>query len=290
LGGILTCKGAFIKTDDSLTKANSHSKKLEELVESGRRVSSFADYFTWNIQAKFILESTLGERVFKKFEEINKYRSRYPSSQYEYELLSSRAKHDVEMHLIGDNITLVSGLTWQHCYKQQMSYLEGLVINEKKRELTVNSTAKNSNKIFIVHGHDEVAKLSVEKLIKEIELEPIILHEKADAGKTIIEKFETHSSDVGFAIVLLTPDDEGRKKGTETLQLRARQNVIFELGYFIGKLSRQRVCALYKPGVEFPSDYQGVLYTEMDQAGGWKLKLARELEEAGFSVNFGKIR
>jgi len=69
------------------------------------------------------------------------------------------------------------------------------------------------------------------------------------------------------------------------LKGRARQNVILELGYFNGKLSRRRVCALYKPNVEIPSDYQGVLYVELDTAGAWRTKLAQELVEAGFSIN-----
>ena len=85
---------------------------------------------------------------------------------------------------------------------------------------------------------------------------------------------------------MLTPDDVGAvATDASNLKPRARQNVIMELGYFMGRLSRLRVCALYKGGVELPSDYQGVLYTEMDSAGVWKSKLAQEFVQAKLTIN-----
>ena len=97
-------------------------------------------------------------------------------------------------------------------------------------------------------------------------------------------------SDVGFAIVLLTPDDRGGEASLpyEKQKPRARQNVIFELGYFIGRLGRQRVCGLYKPDVELPSDYTGVLYIPVDKQGGWRLALAKEMKAAGLPVDMNK--
>ena len=116
----------------------------------------------------------------------------------------------------------------------------------------------------------------------------MILHEQPDGGRTIIEKFEEHA-EVGFAVALLTPDDVGALKGDESnLNPRARQNVIFEFGYFIGKLHRERVCALVKGDVEKPSDYDGVLYIPLDDSGGWKTGLIRELKDAGFEVDANK--
>jgi len=114
----------------------------------------------------------------------------------------------------------------------------------------------------------------------------IILREQPNKGRTLIEKFEDYA-DVGFAIVLLTPDDKGGPKncGASDLKPRARQNVVFELGYFIGRLGRNRVCALYLEGVEIPSDYSGVVYTKMDPSGAWRLEIAKELKAAGFSVD-----
>lgn len=143
--------------------------------------------------------------------------------------------------------------------------------------------------IFIVHGHDGEAKESAARLVEKLGLHAIILHEQPNAGRTIIEKFEDHSN-VGFAVVLLTPDDIGcpQDKQSET-KPRARQNVILELGYFMGKLGRGRVCALYKEGVEIPSDYRGVLYIPMDSAGAWRMALAKEIKNAGIDVNLNKL-
>lgn len=104
-------------------------------------------------------------------------------------------------------------------------------------------------------------------------------------GRTIIEKFE-RNSEVGFAVILLTGDDEGKgADSADSLRKRARQNVIFEFGYFLGKLGRSRVCALYEPGGEIPSDYQGVVYISLDTEEYWKFQLVRELKAAGIEVD-----
>jgi predicted nucleotide-binding protein len=122
-----------------------------------------------------------------------------------------------------------------------------------------------------------------------LELEAIILHEQPDAGRTIIEKFEDCASQVGFAVVLLTPDDVGASKTVGNQSARARQNVIFELGYFTGKLGRGRSCLLRKGDVEVPSDLFGVIYTDLDDSDGWKLKLAREMKAAGLQFDANKV-
>lgn len=142
---------------------------------------------------------------------------------------------------------------------------------------------------FIVHGHDEGAKEFCARFIEKLGLSAIILHEQPNAGRTIIEKFEHHAN-VGYAVVLMTPDDVVVSgSDPKNTKLRARQNVIFELGYFIGKLGRGKVCVLYKGRVEIPSDYQGVLYIPMDPAGSWKMALAKEIKNAGIEVDLNKI-
>lgn len=146
--------------------------------------------------------------------------------------------------------------------------------------------AEPSNEIFVVHGHDKAAMESVARFLERLELQAVVLHEKPNEGRTLIEKFEAHS-EVGFAVVLLTPDDVGGPVGGNS-QSRARQNVILELGYFCGKLGRQRVCALKKGDVEVPSDFIGVVYETIDDAGAWKLKLARELKQAGYPIDMNK--
>lgn len=145
-----------------------------------------------------------------------------------------------------------------------------------------------SDKVFIVHGHDGEARESVARFISDIGLKPIILHEQANQGRTVIEKVEVHS-DVGFAVVLLTPDDLGKAKGAQELEPRARQNVLLELGYFLGRLGREHVCALKRGDVEIPSDFAGVVWERMDEAGGWRLALGRELEAAGHDLDWNKI-
>jgi predicted nucleotide-binding protein len=155
--------------------------------------------------------------------------------------------------------------------------------------LPTSSAPQHSKRVFVVHGRDTEAKESVARFVERLGLEPIILHEQASSGRTVIEKFEVWA-DVGFAVVLLTPDDVGGLASSPTdLKGRARQNVILELGYFLGRLSRRRVCALYKKGVEIPSDYQGVLYVELDSPGVWRTKLAQELVEAGFSIQLDAL-
>ena len=152
----------------------------------------------------------------------------------------------------------------------------------------IDKTKTDSTNIFIVHGHNTAIQQSVARTIEKLGLNPIILHEQPNAGKTIIEKFESHSN-VGFAIVLLTDDDEGKAKTEIDLNKRARQNVVLELGYFIGKLSRSKVLPLYSEGVELPSDIYGLLYTPLDKAENWKFAIVRELNAAGYSVDANKL-
>jgi predicted nucleotide-binding protein len=142
----------------------------------------------------------------------------------------------------------------------------------------------SNKRVFIVHGHDELARQHVSNFLSQLKLEPIVLSEQANKGQTVIEKLEKHA-DVRYAIVLLTPDDEGRKVGTEALHKRARQNVILELGYFISRLGRGNVCALHQKEVEIPSDFLGVVPVELDRKNGWRLELAQEMKAAGLTFN-----
>lgn len=147
-------------------------------------------------------------------------------------------------------------------------------------------TMYDNKKVFIVHGHDHHLLQEVELLLRRIGLEPIILMNEANAGRTIIEKIED-LSDVGFGIVLYTGCDEGRKKGTEPLHDRARQNVIFEHGYLYAKLGRGRVVALNDADIELPSDLSGILYIS-HSASDWKKQLLIEMKTAGLDFDFLK--
>ena len=155
-------------------------------------------------------------------------------------------------------------------------------------QVTPKLMKPKSKNIFIVHGHDEGARESVARFITNIGLKPIILHEQANRGRTVIEKVEVHS-DVSFAVVLLTPDDLGKAKDSNELEPRVRQNVLLELGYFFGRLGRENVCALRKGEVEIPSDFAGVVWENMDSGNGWKLALGRELEASGQIVDWNAV-
>lgn len=141
----------------------------------------------------------------------------------------------------------------------------------------------NNSQVFIVHGHDEIAKLDVEKFVISLGLQPIILHKQASSGMTIIEKIEYYSN-VGFGVVLYTPCDVGSKVGALSGKYRARQNVVFEHGYLIGKLGRPRVAAIVKGDVQTPNDISGVVYVSMDTAGNWQEQLKIEMRSAGYHV------
>jgi len=152
------------------------------------------------------------------------------------------------------------------------------------------------DKAFVVHGHQDGTKQKVARLMEKLGVETIILEEQHDGGRTIIEKFEDHA-EVGFAVVLLTPDDLGCSKAmlrepissNKDLQARARQNVIFELGYFFGKLGRGRVAALVDGEIEIPSDLAGVMYRKIDDGGGWRFWLAKEMKKAGMDIDMNDI-
>lgn len=184
----------------------------------------------------------------------------------------------------------------QHAVR--VGHIQGLIARAAAAEVTADSAVESRlrlaptvcRKVFVVHGHDNEAKEATARFLGKLGLTPIILHEQPNSGRTLIEKFEIYSDDVAFAIVLLTPDDVGESKASSVnLQPRARQNVVLELGYFLGRLGRSRVCALHKHGLELPSDYQGVAYVEMDAAGAWKSKLAQELIEAKISIDLAGL-
>ena len=179
----------------------------------------------------------------------------------------------------------------------QSKMLNLFKIMEEDLTLDANKIIKKDktklyNEIFIVHGHDEEMKQAVARTVEKIGLVPIILHEQLNKGRTIIEKFEDYS-DVNFAIVLLSPDDiaYSKDKPPEDKKFRARQNVIFELGFFVGKLGREHVFILYREehNFEFPSDYSGICYIPYDNQGQWRFDLVGELKSCKYNVDANKL-
>lgn len=205
-------------------------------------------------------------------------------------------------HFSGAVIPYNAGLGWwikvfREDMDESITRLESII---ERLELIPESTTQGPSiahsehtplgkDVFVVHGHDESAKQSVARFLEKLKLRAIILHEMPNGGRTVIEKFEDFSN-VGFAVILLTPDDLcSAGSAPKTKKARARQNVVFELGYFVGKLGRNRVCALYKEGVEIPSDYVGILFIEMDAHNGWQSQLAREIKTAGVEIDLNGI-
>jgi predicted nucleotide-binding protein len=159
--------------------------------------------------------------------------------------------------------------------------------NEVKDDPGSRIVIQPNNKVFLVHGRDPGALHEVARFLEKIGLDVTILHERPNKGRTLISKFEEESADIGYAVVLMTADDLGGLRGAKPAE-RARQNVVFELGFFIGRLGAQNVCALISPGIERPSDFEAVVYIELD-GGKWKTELARELRAAGVPFDHSKV-
>ena len=237
--------------------SNALFAKLQELIEAGLAVEEQWQYDQWENRAHTFLEHAVGVEDSTTF-----------------------------------NGLLLSSTSWPSRRSAQVGCLESCAIKLENRgaaQPPAERFSKFSKRVFVVHGHDNEAKESTARFLEWLGLDAVILHEQPNAGRTLIEKLEDYS-DVGFAVVLLTPDDIGAAASDkENLKARARQNVIAELGHFVGFLSRKRVCALHKEGVEIPSDYSGVGYVSMDRAGAWKAKLAQELVSAGLSINIEEL-
>jgi predicted nucleotide-binding protein len=172
---------------------------------------------------------------------------------------------------------------------------EGVDYVEKKKAQAIPAVPQTveledqmteSNRVFVVHGHDEALTQTVARFIEKLDFEAVILREEANAGRTIIEKLEDHAETAAFAVVLLTPDDVGAAKAdAANLKPRARQNVVLELGIFLGLLGRRCVCAI-NLGVEKPGDYDGVIYLTKDD---WKSRLPIEMKAGGLPVDMNKV-
>lgn len=156
--------------------------------------------------------------------------------------------------------------------------------DKKEQSLTINEN------VFIVHGHNTEIKQIVARTLSTLKFNPIILHESPDSGNTLMEKLEENSNQASYAIVILTSDDLGKAKNSNSLQPRARQNVILELGFFIGKLGRKRVFVLKQDDLELPSDISGIVYNNYDgEEGGWKSKLVKNMKAIGFDVDANNL-
>lgn len=254
-------------------------EKLKGIIDEidyliGHHVRSSAPAFqAWHIKTERFLIKKYGKNSL----EHNKFRK----------------KHFSPVALYGKDDNEDIGMPIKYCADSLRSckaifetYLEEMV-DESKNVFQNEPKAEygNMDKIFIVHGHDGELKQSVARIIEKQGIETIILSEQANKGRTIIEKFEDYS-DVGGAICLFTVDDYGRAKNDTTDNIRARQNVVLETGYFMGKLGREHVVLLADKGIKMPSDLSGVLYTDIEN---WQIDLLKELKAIGYTVDFNKL-
>lgn len=186
--------------------------------------------------------------------------------------------------------TLYDVKTTLQSYEADASEADDKIVSKKfdSKEKSQQIEVENNNKkVFIVHGHDNSSKSEGARFIEKLGFEAIILHEQGNKGKTIIEKIEDNTN-VDFAIVIYTPCDIGGKSKDE-LKDRARQNVVFEHGYLMAKLGREKVIALVKGEVETPSDISGIVYETMDEKGAWKKFIADEMKLVGFEIDMNLL-
>lgn len=178
-----------------------------------------------------------------------------------------------------------------NCYNSGSHVVQGKAQDEVKAIIEGSATS-DSRKIFVVYGHDEIARTQLEAMLRRWDLEPIILDLQASGGQTIIEKLEEYGADVGYAIVLATPDDEGKAKTEALYKSRVRQNVVLELGMFLAKLGRNRVAILLKEATDFekPSDIQGLIYIPFqNKVDEVSISLIRELSRQGYKIDTARI-
>lgn len=189
---------------------------------------------------------------------------------------------------------------WRVDGESMLSYIDSLILDVNNdeydfKEELASSPVQNQkdetpkNKVFIVHGHAEDSKEKTARFIENLGFEAIILHEQASRSRTIIEKIEDYSNDVGFGIVLYTPDDMGNVKDQAedgTLKYRARQNVVFEHGFLMGKIGRENVIPLVEGNVELPNDISGIVYVSDKD---WQIDIAKEMSDAGYEIDFNKL-
>ena len=232
-------------------------EEIDDLIEQ-RVTSEDETFITWHTKAERFIRKKYGDGLeFKKFS----------STHFTLMVYTFDETHEDFVRACRRGLESIRGV-----FK---AYLEEM--EDEKTNLY--------DKVFVVHGHDGKLKEAVARVIEKQGIQPIILSEQLNQGATIIEKFEKNS-DVGAAICLFTADDEGKASDEKEVKKRARQNVVFETGYFMGRLGRDKIIMIVDSEVEVPSDMQGVVYTNNTY---WQMELLKELKGMGFAIDMNKM-
>lgn len=278
-------KLAISKSDFNLKLENRIEEGDEILERKIQTVHDFEklkkDFSDWNDYNSELLKS-----VFNV--EFNEYKKRYDDAgMFNFTIINRRQVKTLNQELIDFKKRINSKLDNLAKLRQKSELLKSVEEYDKSSSPKEDNFSKES--VFIVHGHDDTATTKTARFVEKLGFKAIILHEQSSGSKTVIEKIEAYS-DVGFGIVLYTPCDTGGKiQDPLDLKNRARQNVVFEHGFLIGKIGRKNVCALVKGEVETPNDISGVVYVKMDDADAWEIKVAKELKNAGYNVDMNKL-
>ena len=267
-------------------------KEIQERIEIGQQLRDLEihshdeldeatmDFHNWSeYNEKFLL------RLFGNSSVVDEYNRPYEDKQ-RWDTYDLAPNIDFYRYDVTTKIKRLGGIRAQLALLERPS--DTPQCTSDNEESLDTSQSVFGNKVFIVHGRDDGVKGDVALFVRDLGLQEIILERQPNDGLiAILDKFEREAKKAGFAIALLTPDDVGalKDKADSQLKPRARQNVIFELGYFIGKLGRKKVCLLLKGKLENPSDLDGMLYVSMNSPNGWKLELAREMKQAGLPIN-----
>lgn len=237
-----------------------------------------AEFQAWRDQTNVVLRTVMGadSHLYKQFEDVSYSPSVWVTGM------------DTSGYRPAGVRSVISILTAAKKELELVAEVEQVVDTDETDEQ--RAVAAEHGRVFIVHGHDDAKKHELARLVRALTgTEPIILHEQPNSGRVLIEKLEETSSAAGYVVALLTADDMGRAKSGAD-QRRARQNVVFETGFFCGAFGRSSVAVLVEDGVERPSDLQGLVYIDLDAAGAWKQKVASELESAGMPVEWSALR
>lgn len=257
---ILDGKGELRMTD--YEKLKEVTEEIDELIAK-RVKSSDSEFQAWHNKAERILNKIFGEKSFEVKDFINR--------PFSLTAFFSGTPNSAFVDKCNKDLSITKSIF--------IEYLKEL--DEELDNKEIQSVEDYLN-VFIVHGHNSELKIEVALLLEKQKINGIVLSEQVNAGRTIIEKFEDNSNKCGAAIVLMTADDEGKSKSDVELSKRARQNVIFEAGYFMGMLGRDKVIIIVEAGVEIPSDLQGVVYTDKTN---WKFQVLAELKKIGYAVD-----